>query len=421
MLIIYDMKKGGYIEKEGESEDPFFHIDYNADKKCLIVWSDFFGTSLTTYLAVEEDKLYISDSLVQMKKSLKRKAELNVDMLLHFFYNGFLPGTHTLIKGIYKLPPKKRVIVQGGSVRLEDVVIQFEDSCKDKKHIEEIYESAMRGAVSNMLPNGQEYNVALSGGFDSNLLLYLIKKEKPDAKTACYCVGGSMGVDETENAAAIANMYENISFSKTSVTPDTLKHLDEIVYRLEGSVYERGIFLQYELARMLHERKCTHLICGECADQVFHEKSYNLAPEDRFLYGYDETPYEMASYVVLKKSAVMLRSFGIQGIYPYLDESVIRLGYMTRKENRDNKEFHKNQCKRLLPKLIFQQLKKIGGSTELKALTDLQTDYEKLCKACMYYDPEFRYTEKYPREEAVLDYYLSLKYIESFERQFCGS
>ena len=54
-----------------------------------------------------------------------------------------------------------------------------------------------------------------------------------------------------------------------------------------------------------------------------------------------------------------------------------------------------------------------------RSLMDAGTDYEELCKTCRYYDPEFRYTEKYSKKEAVMDYYLSLKYIESFERQFC--
>ena len=46
-------------------------------------------------------------------------------------------------------------------------------------------------------------------------------------------------------------------------------------------------------------------------------------------------------------------------------------------------------------------------------------EYAKERKAILYYDPNFRITQKYPPDEALMDYYLSLKYIESFERQFC--
>lgn len=419
MLIVFNLKSDEYMEMEGKSEDPFLHMNYEPNRHRLVVTSDFFGTALTTYLAVEEGKLYISDSLLKIQKMLRRKSELNTNMLPHFFYNGFLPGAHTLIKGIYKLPPKKRVIVEDGLIRVEDYEMEFANSYGAGNSLEKVYDEVMLQAVSAALPDTEGYNLALSGGFDSNCLLYLIKKLKPEIETDCFSVGGSVGIDETKDAAAIAGMYENLSFYKTMVTSDTLEHFDEIVYRLEGSVYERGIFLQYELAKMLNEHGCTHLICGECADQVFHIRSYSSAVEDRFLFGYQDTPYEMASYVVLKKSAVMLHSFGIKGIYPYLDEGVIRLGYMTRMENGDSKKFHKSQCKRLLPQSVFQNLKKIGGSTELLPLMDAGTDYEKLCKTCRYYDPRFRYTEKYPEKEAVMDYYLSLKYIESFERQFC--
>lgn len=115
----------------------------------------------------------------------------------------------------------------------------------------------------------------------------------------------------------------------------------------------------------------------------------------------------------------MLRSFGITGIYPYLDADVVGAGAMTRSENGTNKAFHRLQCKRHLPSEIFNKLCKVGGSTQLLPLIDKNKDYETLCKKSIYYDPAFRYTKKYPREESVVDYYLSLKYIESFERQFC--
>ena len=419
MLAVFDMKSAEYAPIEGESHDPFLHIEYDAHQGRLVLTSGFLGTALTTYLALESDRLYISDSLLRIKSVLHRRFSLNVQVLPYFFYNGFLPGEHTLVKGIYKLPPKKRIIAEKGSVRMEDNEMALPETRGDGQPAEELYDETMRSAVSRSLPDAEKYTVALSGGFDSNYLLYMIKKIKPRARIDCFSVGGTVGVDETKTAEKISKMYEDTAFFSTLVSSDTLRHLDEIVYRLEGSVYERGIFLQYELAKMLHEHHCTHLICGECADQVFHPKTYSPTPGDTFLFGYADTPYEMASYVVLKKSAEMLRSFGIRGIYPYLDEAVIKLGYLTRTENGDNKAFHRAQCERRLPSSVYGLLKKIGGSTELLPLMDEGTDYEGLCRDSRYYDPSFRYTEKYSKKEAVMDYYLSLKYIESFERQFC--
>ena len=52
---------------------------------------------------------------------------------------------------------------------------------------------------------------------------------------------------------------------------DTLSTLPDLVWRLEGAVYEVGNFLQYELNRTLAENGVKRIFCGECADQVLHE------------------------------------------------------------------------------------------------------------------------------------------------------
>ena len=184
-------------------------------------------------------------------------------------------------------------------------------------------------------------------------------------------------------------------------------------------MYERGIFLQYELSRLIHMHSGHRLICGECADQVFHAKAYQQAQEGTFLFDYFHTPYEMAANVVLKKSALMLRSFGITGAYPFLDMNVLRLGYRTRARNGIDKHFHKEQCHKYLPDYVCASLSKVGGSTSLCALVDPSFDAISAAKKLRYYSDAFRITEKYERREAELDYFFSLKYLLSFERQFC--
>lgn len=47
-------------------------------------------------------------------------------------------------------------------------------------------------------------------------------------------------------------------------------------------------------------------------------------------------------------------------------------------------------------------------------------DIETALKKCKYYDPKFEFTLRYSKEEAKKDYYLTLKYVESFEKQFCS-
>lgn len=419
MLEIFDLKKSEFISDSSDLCDPFLLMQYDEKNGRLMLASQFFGTAYPIYLMEDNGKLYFSDSLISIRKISNKRFYLNTDMLPYFFYNGFLPGKHTLIQGVYKLPPRKSLVVENGKCLIGNQIFSFSSVLSERDSLEKKYYNAMVDALTRSLGKRDSINLALSGGFDSNMLLYLVKSLFPKTKVDCFSVGGTIGTNEISTAYSIAQKYDNVNFTSALVSSSILDSFDDIVFRLQGCTYERGIFLQYELAKMLHNHKCTHLICGECADQVFHSDSYKDLDEGRFLYGYKESPFEMASYVVLKKSAVMLKSFGITGIYPYLDTGVVEIGAMTRLENGDNKAFHRQQCKKYIPKDIFNKLCKVGGTTQLLPLMDEGKDYEMLCKKSKYYDSTFRFTGKYPRQESIMDYYLSLQFIESFERQFC--
>lgn len=397
---------------------PFLLIVYDKVRRFLSIKQHYFGMPVSLYYAQHERNIWLSTSLNRLREVLTVRFELNTQMLPHFFYNGFLPDSHTLIKGISKLPPGYRARLDSKGIRIGTTAYRFSDSSPLSD--EALYEQVIpNGIISAAGSDIDMFDIALSGGYDSNCILYYLRQLYSQSRIRAYSVGGIEGVDETGVARAIAGMYPNTQLFCAKVTPFTLNAMDEIVCRLEGAVYERGIFLQYELAKLLNEHECRRMVCGECADQVFHEDSYRRADRGIFLYGYAQTPYEMASYVVLQKNTRMLGSFGIEGAYPFLDMDVLRLGYRTRERNGREKRFHKEQCLRLLPDDVGAMLQKTGGSTSLSSLVDPSFDCTAAVQRMKYYSKDFKITGKYERREAELDYYLSLRYLESFERQFC--
>lgn len=419
----------GNIKPVDSDVSPFVKI-LEAENGKLEIEQTFFGPGAPIYYTKQSDVLFISDSLKKLKEYTELNCELNVDMLSAFFYNGFISGTHTLIKGVYKLPLCSKASIHKGKIdvryrelhRHSEFGSQCVPKCPDDKFIAgmiKAYDNALHEIVAEMLPDSSaSIAMAMSGGYDSNCLLHYVKKISPKMRVSAICVGEYRGTDERKVAKEIAATYEDVRLLECAVSPDTLDRLDEIVSRLEGCVYERGIFLQYELAAKLAQSGVSALLCGECADQVFHTKSY-AETNSAFLYDYLNTPREMAAYVILPKSFMMLRSFGIQGLYPFLDKRIIAIGHDTAAINGCEKKFHKAFCRQILPDRIFSKLSKRGGSTSLRALFNSEIDVEKGIRESRYYDPNFRITQKYPPDEALMDYYLSLKYIESFERQFC--
>lgn len=401
---------------------PYILLVFDKLKKTLTVTQHMFGGPCNLYFCQKDEIIYFGTTLSVMKHLSKIPFRLNASMLPHFLYNGFLPKSHTLIQAVYKLSAGFRLQMNQQGIQLHKM--SFDDIYANETISDHItdYHQILKGAVRQSMQGtgdaDSSYTLALSSGYDSNFILYQIQKIDPNANFRIYSVGGVKGIDETQTATKIADLYQNTVFNKSLVSPKTFDQLDDIVKRLEGSVYERGIFLQYELAKKLSEHNINHLICGECADQVFHVNTY-ADTSDTFLFDYANTPYEMATNVVFKKSTIMLNSFGIKGLYPYLDTNVVRLGYHIRHLNGVSKEFHKSQCEQLFPKQLMGFISKKGGTTDLESLFEERHDTLLSAKKCKFYKDDFIISKKFVREEAIRDYYVTLRFLESFESQFC--
>ncbi len=396
---------------------PFTLILIKKDCRQMLITQHLFGSGKGLYLCKRSGIIYFSSSLRRLKKLTGMPFKLNVPMLPHYFYNGFLAGRHTLIEGVQKLEAGTYAVIDENGIHKGALSFAFDDTANSP---EQQYQSALESSIYDVVNDIEgDISVALSGGYDSNCILHSIKKNWRNKKVNAFSIGGARGVDETKTAAKIAEFYDDVSFKTAFVTPDTLRSLDEIVSILEGAVYERGIFLQYELAKLLKANSISNLICGECADQVFHQNTYNAIPENTFLYGYMDTPCQMAAYTVLPKNRTMMSAFGVDARYPFLTPQMLDSGYKTRFLNGKTKEFHKAQCKKILPKEVLDLITKQGGSTNLDSLFPEGYECSKELEKCKYYSSDFMLTGKYDHDEAVRDYYLSLLYLESFEKQFC--
>ena len=399
--------------------NPFILINYSKTDKLLTIKQDFFGGNSNLFFCCKDNILFISQSLQELKSASNIPYMLNISCLPSFICNGFIAGEPTLIQNVFKLAPGCEIFISTDSIKINQT--KYCSFYNNIANPAKNYDFLMRNAIyrSTEHLDSSRYNIALSGGYDSNCILHYIRELHPKSAISAFSVGGTRGVDETKTARRICQIYGNSDFSAALVNPHTLDNMDEITYLLEGSVYERGIFLQYELGRLLKDKGCRSLICGECADQVFHSKLFDFAPDNTFNFGYWDNPYEMACCVVLKKSVLTMNYFNITPAYPFLDSNVVKFAYSIRNENGRTKEFHKRMCSEIISPKVLPLISKQGGTTSMAALFDESFDAIGSAKKMKYYDNNFKLTEKYPHDEAAYDYYLTLLYLESFEKQFC--
>ncbi|MBQ4429001.1 MAG: hypothetical protein II871_04440 [Clostridia bacterium] len=321
---------------------------------------------------------------------------------------------------LYLLNAPDRLLFDGG--RLSESIVELPESVESAptgKLQAEYYTTVALSLYEETKDIEGPIAQALSSGYDSNCMLFMLDKLWPERRKETYSIGGVRGVDETKVAEEIAKTYPNTEFASAYVSQSTHDAFDEIVFRLEGSVAQIGIFLQYELARLLDSHSVKTVLVGECADQVFNIRTYKpIKSEDMFLY-IRRNPRECAAYFILKKNRLMLSSFGIEARYPFLSQSMLELGAKTCELNKHKKRYHIEQCMRMLPSEISERIGKQGGATDPSTLfANDERIYDRIIKM-KYYSPKHCLASAGGLEESLMQYYVSLKSVESFEKQFC--
>lgn len=388
---------------------------------CRIIQSTMGGNKTVFYLK-SDDKYYIFTSL-KMLSVINHKCRFNYnhEIISEFIYNGFIRTKDTLVCDIFKLLPEEYMEIEHGELKISS----FERIKPNQQNISlsqmyEIERKIIDSYIDLALSKNESINIAISAGFDSNLILHFLRKRGIPVRG--FSIGGLRGLDETEAATRLCEYSGNVSFQKGKVNNEIRNDLVNIVEALEGNLYERGVFLQYSLARLLKVHNVHYILLGEGADQIFNQNFYNCK-ESTYLTNYNDNPYELSTMVVLKKSSLMLDVFGIIGLYPFISEQMQKLGAQIMDENKTSKIRQKQMCRKYFDEYMNNLIVKNPGCTSLCALfrnfLEESEFIDRVQKTNEFYDPSFRISYKYGPRESELDYYLCLEYLRIFKKIFC--
>lgn len=344
---------------------------YNLDSKKGYVFQDEYGSNLPLYFIDSGNSLVFSSSLKILLKNVSLKRELDLRSVREFIDEGRIIPTHdTLIKGIKKLIPGTYLSVnnQRGTAQIKklDKKAPRVSGWKAKRNLVTIIYNSVKHLYENTIHNKKLF-MALSAGFDSNFLLHALK-EMGAKHIKSITIGGGE-ISEIDKAVQITDYYSDVDSLTKTVDSKALENLPDIIWRLEGYVCERGIFLQYCLAEVLETEMAHGIFLAEGADQqmdyyedysrrdifrIFHRSR----PGKKFREGRSTLNY------VLKKSGLILNSVSCQGVYPYLDNNVNVMAKALKRLIR-NKKYFKKQFKRIVRPEIRELVGKKGGSTDL--------------------------------------------------------
>lgn len=398
-------------------------------RKKLYVFQDFLGSNHSIYFHKCKEYILISNELKHIILEADEDWNINRNSVKSFLDKGFITNKETLMKGIYKVPGKKYLEINLNNAKCSLKKYKYEKTYNLQNIDMELYTKTIEEICCNSIC--EKMGVTISSGYDTNFIVYNLRKNIKE-KINAFCISGLIGRNEVPDSKFISKYYDNINFYSKLVSGTSLMNFPEIVFGLEGAIYESGIFLQYELAKLINEKHIENMICGECADQVLHYNLYHPFNSfvDKILYyikngklmlkGIKIKPYkdiyEMASYKILKKNGILMNYYGINSLYPYLRKEFVEIAQKVVIKGDNNKSYHKETIHKTLPKQVVQVLKKIGGATELKTLFIGQISLKQIIELAK--SSRFYKEQKFDDEFYEIDYFMKIIYLELFEKIF---
>lgn len=361
-------------------------IGFNKHTRTLHAYQNALGSSLFLFYTYTNGLFNVSSSLYSLIEQSGITAELNETVVPHFLLNGYVIGSDTLLKGVYKLIPGCMLEASAESV-VQKPCKYYQNALK-ADYASEIWNDTLSEVLGVCYSKGS--NIALSSGFDSNYILHYGINAGMSPINA-YSIGGNFKGNELPAVRKIVNLYPSVNLNCAETDTNTFLNFPDIVRRLEGQVYEQGVFLQYELAKLIESKGSTTLICGECANEVMGidfciNQDTEILPQALKSYTLDS--YNAASYIIIKKSGILLNSFGIDSSYPFADQSVINLAHSLRYNNCQSKSFHVENCKKLFADDVFTLLGNRAGSTKESSILDEAN--RELLDMLMHENPYYR-------------------------------
>lgn len=408
----------------------------NHTARCI---QDCQADSIPIYYFKHNNNVIITNKLINIISSYPEyNFEMERNNIIFFLKKGYVSRGKTLIKNIYKTMPAKDLIIdfkdkirfnykqkklkyfRNKQIDVNDYIDEFDSLISKKSHNKDVF-------------------VTLSNGYDSNFIFSFLNKSN---KIEAFSVGGTVGVNETNMVKKNINKYKNVNLNTSLVDHSTLDNFPNIVYHLEGNLYERGIFLQYELMKSIKKKHNDNaiLFLGEGADQVFSFEYYNKFyyflrvlkkivctslmnlnfVKDLCLGGGVFQAYSSSNflnYIIVKKNGIMMNDINVECFYPYMNKNIVNIAYHNRYKNVRNKYFQINACRKTIDQDIQQNITKIGGTTEENALFDKCTYFDEL--EMFAKDSKYNLLNITKKEKKFyFDYLLKIVYLEIFEYMF---
>ena len=355
----------------------------SADSTGLHIMCDPYGSQWNLFYCVKDGLFYYSTSMKSLLSVCPINRTLNKNAAKIFLKRGFLIDGQTLITDIKCLTCAQELFFNQDGLHVQHYKYQFKICNYSKSDARNMLIPAIEDSILAYFSKADKsVSLPLSNGYDSNLIFNTIRKKCNDKEINVFTIGGVVGRNEIPAVKENIKGIRGVQHYTDIIDKELLRSFPDIVWRLEGSLFEGGVFLQYALGKLAQKAGITKMICGECSDEQqksrFIKDMFNVTHgkyHPNYRYYSRANPFLTAHFVVLKKSSLMLNSFGIRGCYPFVNVTFTQLASILVSDNLNDKSLYKALCQKEFPALIGKNVKTMGGAVD--EVSYLSTDAKK--------------------------------------------
>lgn len=243
---------------------------WDVRQRRLLLARDAFGIKLVYYRA-SAGSLWFGSEMRPVCATMIEKPQADPEALSLFLQYRFTPSPFTAVRGVHKLAPGTKLVVQGGAIktsrwyRFSPVPFAPPRTAEDAgEELLALYRQAVRRQLVSDVPLG----LLLSGGIDSALLLALMNENGSDWQTYSVGYGESYADDELADAAETAQILKSKHTGVRISRAVFERELSNVVRFLEEPVATSSVVPMYFVCARAHEDVKVGLV-GQGPDELF--------------------------------------------------------------------------------------------------------------------------------------------------------
>jgi asparagine synthase (glutamine-hydrolysing) len=279
---------------------------WDAPRRRLVLGRDRLGIKPLYYIE-HEGRLAFASEIKALLQIPGVTREIDGSALQSYLSLGYSGNTHSLFKGIRKLPPASLLVCENGSFRIEtywQVPAEADHSLSLAQWVERLRATIEAAVVSEMVSD-VPLGAFLSGGIDSSsIVAFMARNSEQPVKTYSIGFRGDAASDvynELPYARQVAERF-GTHHREIIVRPDVASLLPKLAWHMDEPVADSAFVTTY-LVSEFARRDVTVILSGVGGDELFG--GYNRYLGDYYAGRYQLVPAWMRNTVIAPLVQVM--------------------------------------------------------------------------------------------------------------------